>query len=342
MEIIRNLSLDSFISDIKEKRIILFGAGIQGKRALMYFESWGCGENVVGILDNNSAIHGSMIQSGTITTQVYAPDQLYEIWNENTIIVIASLYYKEIYQQLEAIDSDNKIKAISLDEIADVELEFSDFEIVREYDRPVIPKIIHYSWFGGDKPDEIKNNIDSWKTICSDYEFIEWNESNYDINKSVYMRQAYDVKKWGFVPDYLRLDVLYKYGGIYLDTDIELLTKPDDLLYQDCFASVDATLTMNLGSGFGCVPGTEIIKELRDYYDNRLFVDTNGKIDKTSCNTHSYNVLKKYGYKINNRLQKIKDMNIYPMCFQGKNQHTGKIKKTEKTVWIHHGNMSWM
>ncbi len=342
MKIIRDISLADFIAFIKDKRVVLFGAGIQGTRALKYLESWGLGENVTGILDNNVNIHGKEIQSNNISVKVYAPENIWEIWVDNAVVVISSLYYKEIYQQLSDIDKYEKITAISLDEIADVELEFSDFEVVQEYDKPVIPRKIHYAWFGGAKTKEIEQNIAHWKQICPDYEFIEWNENNYDLSKNRYMTQAYSVKKWGFVPDYLRLDVLYKYGGIYLDTDIELIKKPDDLLYQDCFASVDATLTMNLGSGFGCRPRVEIIKELRDYYDDCEFIDQNGKIDKTSCNTHSYNVLSKHGYQINNRLQKIKEMNIYPMCFQGKNQYTGKTKIEDITYWIHHGNMSWM
>ena len=88
----------------------------------------------------------------------------------------------------------------------------------------MIPKKIHYFWIGGNpKPESVLYCIDSWKKYCPDYEIIEWNESNYDFTKNEYMRQAYEAKKWAFVTDYARLDVIYKYGGIYLDTDVELI-----------------------------------------------------------------------------------------------------------------------
>ena len=87
-----------------------------------------------------------------------------------------------------------------------------------------IPKIIHYCWVGGKpKPQSVLYCIESWKRCCPDYEIREWNESNYDFTKNEYMRQAYEAKKWGFVPDYARLDIVYEYGGIYLDTDVEML-----------------------------------------------------------------------------------------------------------------------
>ena len=92
----------------------------------------------------------------------------------------------------------------------------------------MIPKIIHYCWIGGTPLPEIaKKCIESWKKCCPDYEIREWNESNYDFTQNVYMKEAYEVKKWGFVPDYARLDIIYRYGGFYLDTDVELLKSLD-------------------------------------------------------------------------------------------------------------------
>lgn len=111
---------------------------------------------------------------------------------------------------------------------------------------------------------------------------------------------------------------------------------------KSVFASFDATFVMNLGSGFGAVAGMDIIKELRDYYDTVSFVNKDGTYNKTSCNSHSYNVMKKYGVKVNDRLQNVHGMNIYPMIFQGACGHTNTIHVTNKTFWIHYGNLSWM
>ena len=93
-----------------------------------------------------------------------------------------------------------------------------------------IPKVLHYCWFGGaPKPKNIQNCIRSWKKYCPDYAIIEWNEQNFDVSQSLYTRQAYDARRWAFVADYARLKILYEQGGIYMDTDVELLRPLDDL-----------------------------------------------------------------------------------------------------------------
>ena len=99
-----------------------------------------------------------------------------------------------------------------------------------------IPKVLHYCWFGGaSKPKNIQNCIRSWKKYCPDYEIIEWNEQNFDVSQSLYTRQAYDARRWAFVADYARLKILYEQGGIYMDTDVELLRPLDDLLAYPAF-----------------------------------------------------------------------------------------------------------
>lgn len=334
------------IKDLKklilQKKTICFGTGIQGMRAPVYFQNWDLSDRLIAFCDNDLLKIGSEIAYADRKIPVIAPPGLLEYDPDKTLILITSLAYESIYDQLFRLLADYDYTVTSLDETADAELDSSSYNaVVKESDKQMIPKIIHYAWFGGDKPKAIADNIAGWKKICPDYHFIEWNNDNYDVHKNRYMKQAYERHAWGFVPDYMRLDALYQYGGIYLDTDIELIKKPDELLYQNCFASVDASLTMNLGSGFGCRAGEPIIKELRDYYDTVDFIREDGSIDKTSCNTHSLKVLTRYGVSINNRLQNVDGMNIYPMVFQGKNQYTGKIRVTDKTFWIHHGNMSW-
>lgn len=103
-----------------------------------------------------------------------------------------------------------------------------------------IPKIIHYCWFGGNiLPDKVQKCIESWKRYCPDYKIICWNESNYDVNKIRYTKEAYKEKKWAFVSDYARLDIIYENGGIYLDTDVELICGMDILLQNDVFLAID-------------------------------------------------------------------------------------------------------
>ncbi len=116
----------------------------------------------------------------------------------------------------------------------------------------MIPKVIHYFWFGEQPLSELAIKcIESWKKFCPDYEIKLWNESNYDVSKNQYMLQTYQAKKYGFTVDFARLDVIYNYGGIYLDTDVELLKPLDEILNDKCFMGFESNKTVALGLGFG-------------------------------------------------------------------------------------------
>lgn len=152
----------------------------------------------------------------------------------------------------------------------------------------MIPKIIHYCWLGGnEKPQLLLDCIESWKKYCPDYEIIEWNESNFDVNFCQYSKEAYEAKKWGFVPDVIRTKVIYDHGGIYLDTDVMLNNSLDDLLGYDAFFAQDDIRWIPLGLGFGAEKGNELIKQLLDARLNRPF-------DTTVCNYIDTPVIRKY------------------------------------------------
>ncbi len=132
----------------------------------------------------------------------------------------------------------------------------------------MIPHKIHYFWFGsGEKSKEVIKCIDSWKKNCPDFEIIEWNETNYDIHKHPFMEKAYEEKKWAFVSDYARLDILYNIGGIYLDTDVEVIKDLAPLCSNEAYMGFESPELVNDGHGFGCSPGMEIFKEMLDVYD---------------------------------------------------------------------------
>ena len=342
MERLNNITLEAIKNIIQNNKILCWGCGIQGKRWAMYMDSWGLADQFLGYIDNPQAKVGTFYECKGNVYPIFSMTEAESRFGENIVLVITCLDYDGVYNQLEERGCKFS-RIISLAEIAKAELMVSDYpDIIRESETPFIPKIIHYAWLGGEKPDYIKKNIDGWHRLCPDYEIIEWNEHNYDVTKNKYMNQAYQTEKWGFVPDYMRLDVVYQQGGIYLDTDIEMIRRPDELLFQKCFGSTDATLTMNLGSGFGAAPGCEIIRRLRDYYNNISFIRADGSIDNTSCNTHSYHVLEPLGYTISDKLQRVGEMNIYPMIFQGAAQYTRTRRVTEKTFFVHYGSCSWM
>lgn len=212
----------------------------------------------------------------------------------------------------------------------------------------MIPKIIHYCWVGNaPKPQSVLYCIESWKKNCPDYEIREWNESNYDFTKNLYMRQAYEAKKWGFVPDYARLDIIYQFGGIYLDTDVEIIKSFDELLDQKAFMGFENTgdgeFFVNCGQGFGAEAHHEIIGVARDLYDHVQFLNEDGTYNLLPSPHYTTQTLKKYGLIQENKDQDIPGMLVYAsdvLC--PKNFRTGEIYKTARTISIHHFSASWM
>lgn len=206
-----------------------------------------------------------------------------------------------------------------------------------------IPKIIHYCWFGGGPiPEKDQACIASWKERCPDYEIKEWNESNYDVTKNAYMRQAYEVKKWGFVPDYARLDIVYTHGGIYLDTDVEIIRSLDDLLEDDCFMGFEDHEHVALGLGFGAAKGNAHIKAMRDVYEEVLFVQEDGSLNTLPSPQYTTAYLKERGLQQDNSLQTLDGIRIYPVeYFCPRDYFTGQMNLTENSYTIHHYNASW-
>jgi len=211
-----------------------------------------------------------------------------------------------------------------------------------------IPKIIHYCWVGGNpKPQSVLYCIESWKRHCPDYEIREWNETNYDFTKNEYMRQAYEAKKWGFVPDYARLDIVYEYGGIYLDTDVEMVRNFDELLDKNSFFGFEDTgegsFFVACGLGFGAQKNNPLIKQLRDYYDDVSFLNPDGSLNLMPAPRHNTPMFEKYGVSMNNKYQALDGNCFYPSeYFCPKIFKTGKTKVTKKTFSIHHFSASWM
>ena len=205
----------------------------------------------------------------------------------------------------------------------------------------MIPKIIHYCWFGkGQYPEIVKKCIKSWETYCSGYELKLWNEDNYDVTKSRYMKEAYENKKWAFVSDYARLDIVYREGGIYLDTDVELVKALDDLLDCKCFFASDGC-GINSGIGFGAEKGNTVVKMLLDEYQEKIFVK-DGKLDLTPCTVPNTRIFLKYGYNPSSAdVQNIIGVTIFPAEFFSPLNAMSELNLTKNTYGIHHGSRLW-
>ena len=147
-----------------------------------------------------------------------------------------------------------------------------------------IPKIIHYCWFGrGKLPKLAEKCIESWKKYCPQYKIVCWNEDNFDINQNKYAKEAYEAGKWAFVSDYVRLKVLYDEGGIYLDTDVELIKPLDKLIEDGGFMGFDDNGVISTGLGFACEKGNKLIEALLADYDGISFICNDGAYDLTPC-----------------------------------------------------------
>jgi hypothetical protein len=207
-----------------------------------------------------------------------------------------------------------------------------------------IPKIIHYCWFGGsDMPDKNIKCIDSWKKYCPDYEIKRWDETNYDINKNLYMKQAYEAKKWAFVSDYARLDIIYNFGGIYLDVDVEIIKNLDPLLENEAFMGFESTQFVALGLGFGAIKGNIHIGKMIDIYNKMLFLNQDGTYNMTTIPVISTEYLEKIGLVRNGNKQTVDNILVLSTDYLcPKEFETGKININKNTYSIHHFDASWL
>lgn len=207
----------------------------------------------------------------------------------------------------------------------------------------MIPKIIHYCWFGrGKKPEMALKCIDSWKKYCPDYEIKEWNEDNFPIEKYPYAKEALEKRKFAFVTDVVRLYALYTEGGIYMDTDVEVLKPLDDYLNNTAFSGFEAKDRVPTGI-MGSIKGGKWAKDNLDYYNNRHFVKEDGSLDlQTNVQTITM-LMVQNGLILNNEYQQLRDyITMYPNdFFCPKSWEDGKIYLTNRTVTIHHFSGSW-
>lgn len=202
-----------------------------------------------------------------------------------------------------------------------------------------IPKVIHYCWFGGKPlPKSAEKCIKSWKKYCPDYEIIRWDESNFDTSCNPYCQYAFENKKWAFLTDYIRLKVVYENGGVYLDTDVELLKSLDKLLENSAYMGFQDDAEVNTGLGFAAEKGHPFIGENMRYYENLTDFS-----QLRACPIITTELLLPHGLKVNSgEIQTVADMTIYPseyLC--PKNERSGLSEKTKNTYSIHHFDASW-
>lgn len=207
----------------------------------------------------------------------------------------------------------------------------------------MIPKIIHYCWFGKNpKPKYLLKYIRTWENKLDGYEFVEWNESNFDINGNLFTKQAYENKKFAFVSDFVRLYAVFHFGGIYLDTDVEVLESFNGFLNKNAFIGFEGDSLIGTAV-IGAQKNNDLIGLFLKHYQNRAFVKDNGELDQTP-NTHIIaNILIEKGLLFNGNYQVIDNsLEIFPQdYFSAKSFSTGEVISTSNTVSVHHFACSW-
>lgn len=342
---LKNCSILQFSKIAEERKVYGFGVSIQlNIHIKLRTPDFDLTDMVDVLVDNDKKKVGSFYRSGGKEIPVISVSEMLASIKEEDVLIILSNQYGEIVEDL---DQYNKLEKIDtyilryIDDFPDSELDENQFNLSKSKEFQ-IPPVIHYCWFGENKmPDKYLTFIESWKKYCPDYQIKKWDETNYDINKHPYMRSAYLMKKWAFVSDYARLDIIYNHGGIYLDSDVELLQSLDELRKFQAYLGYESTQMINTGLGFGAGKGNKIIKELRDAYDK---VDFPGEGELTPCTVHQTQRLRMLGLKCNNSFQIIgcNEMAILPTDFLcGIRLETRKKQITRNTVSLHHWCGDW-
>lgn len=207
-----------------------------------------------------------------------------------------------------------------------------------------IPKIIHYCWFGGkEKPDIVKRCMASWHEHLTDYQLIEWNEHNFDISHNAYVNEAYKAGKFAFVSDYVRVYALYHYGGIYLDTDVEVFKPFDDLLHHESFWGFEQE-NFIATSTIGAAKGNKLIQTFMDSYSQKNFILADGSFDSLTNVAMITKLLGDWGVKPDGSYQEIEGIGaFYPQTYFSPYDYINcRHFNTSNTYAMHHFYKSWL
>lgn len=210
----------------------------------------------------------------------------------------------------------------------------------------MIPHTIHYCWFGGKPlPKSVVKCINSWKKFFPEWEIKQWDESNFDINLIPYTREAASLGKWAFVSDYARFWILYHYGGVYFDTDVEVIRPMDDIIERGAFMSFEKShsgLGVNSGLGIAAEKDSLIYQTILEHYSKLHFIDNNGDVIPGTVVRHVTDVFKSHGLLLTDDIQIVAGITIYPNdYFNPLDDATGVLNVTSNTRSIHHYAKTW-
>lgn len=334
---IGNFSEDEFVSKAAKKRIICFCAGHFFLELCKKYEAYEFVSKILYVIDNDAQKTAVVIKGEKIPV-IRTAQMGTEV--KSCILLITSMKFaEEVIAQLDRLPLCDGM-TVYFPEVFTADNSHINFDSSR---KQKIPKTIHYCWFGkGGLPDGFHRNIETWKKCCPDYDIRRWDESNYDISKNAYMRQAYEAGKWSFVSDYARVDIINRYGGIYLDTDIEVLKSFDPLLQFDLFCGFESYRYVNFGLGFGAIKGNGMLEELLELYEDLEFCLTDGTLNLVPSPVYQTKILERHRFLKNGRTQ-LKDgiAVLSPEYLSPVSQYDYGCP-TENSFSIHQYKASWL
>lgn len=330
---LQNCTVKDFLQMIENTKLICFCAG---QKLYELCERFHLADQILYVVDNFKS--GQVLNIDSIKIPVRAMNELDEECHKAVCVITSMGFADEMIQQLDALSVCNDLM-VYVYELLKEDGEIFDW---KQNEPLVIPKKIHYCWFGSQQmPDYFKENIETWRKYCPDYEIIEWNENNYDVSKNGYMYQAYQYKKWGFVPDYARLDIINTYGGIYLDTDIQILKPFDVLLQYDFFCGFENSSSVNFGQGFGAVKNHPVIQDMLNQYEKQEFIQSDGSLNMIPSPIYQTKILEKWGLEKNGQIQQSEHyLVLSPLFFSPVNEFGFGIP-TAETFSIHQYAATW-
>ena len=344
---IRNMALPEFITHINNKILYCIGAGKNLKELCTYSDL----RKRIGLVFDNDKMKQ---ENGVVYAEKHLDVKAFSLLPEfileptkTVLLVTASMAGggKILFEEIKKMALPNAIEIFFWNFIVAAPgsiVTVGDKLSFRITEQMHISKCIHYCWFGGNEIPKCQQElIKGWREKCPDFEIIRWDESNYDVKQNAYIRKAYNLGKWAFVSDYARKDIIYRYGGVYLDVDVEIIRPLDDLLYQKGFLGIQPDRRIATGLGFGAEPGLSVIGEMRDVYLNEKFLYVD-KVGMKVAPDYETEVLENRGYIKNGEMQKVAELTIYPgEVLSGTLPYSNEPFITENTFTVHHYAGSW-
>ena len=333
-------SLREFIKNTRNKKVLCFGAG-------SYFQVMCCDFsrsypeiNLSGVIDNNEDKHGRTVGTAGFAAEVYSPENALEKFDfSETVVLITTAQLRAVKEQLGDIDCFSNAEVYSYYDLKRNSICQVD-DVHKGGGEPKIPPKLHYCWFGRKEiPEGLKKCINSWKRLCPDYDIKRWDESNYDVAKTPFLKEAYEKKCYALVSDYTRLDIIYNEGGIYFDTDVEIIRNIDFLRLNNGIVATEVIGGINTGSGLGAARHHPILKEFKKIYEhNRSFAEFSTTTNIGRETGFFYGM----GYEPNGKKQTVGDMTICPhYILSHKAYETGESLMTGTSVSVHLMDGSW-